>query len=64
VGNTVNCCLGNMPLVEFREHQILEDLTGLLEPGRLTLVLGPRGCGKTTPIKALSGKLYQPGSAA
>jgi hypothetical protein len=54
VGKTVNRCLGSMPLTEFREHQII---TCCSSPP-------PPGCGKTTLLKALSGKLYQPGSAA
>nr|XP_043620927.1 pleiotropic drug resistance protein 3-like isoform X2 [Erigeron canadensis] len=36
---------------------ILNDVTGVIEPGRMTLLLGPPGCGKTTLLKALSGNL-------
>ncbi|KAH9254741.1 hypothetical protein BASA81_007292 [Batrachochytrium salamandrivorans] len=64
VGRTVNRCIGRLPLIEYRERIILDDLTGVIPPGRLTLVLGPPGCGKTTFLKAISGKLYQVGSNA
>ncbi|KAL5204060.1 hypothetical protein ABZP36_008931 [Zizania latifolia] len=36
---------------------ILNDVTGILKPSRLTLLLGPPGCGKTTLLMALAGKL-------
>ncbi|KAL8527700.1 hypothetical protein ACS0TY_005517 [Phlomoides rotata] len=36
---------------------ILNDVNGIIKPGRLTLLLGPPGCGKTTLLKALSGNL-------
>ncbi|EIE26053.1 ATP-binding cassette transporter [Coccomyxa subellipsoidea C-169] len=36
---------------------ILKGLTGTIKPGRLTLLLGPPASGKTTLLKALSGKL-------
>uniref|UniRef100_A0A9I9CX19 ABC transporter domain-containing protein n=1 Tax=Cucumis melo TaxID=3656 RepID=A0A9I9CX19_CUCME len=36
---------------------IIEDVSGIIKPGRLTLLLGPPGCGKTTLLKALSGNL-------
>ncbi|KFK36615.1 hypothetical protein AALP_AA4G146800 [Arabis alpina] len=36
---------------------ILNDVSGMIKPGRLTLLLGPPGCGKTTLLKALSGNL-------
>ncbi|KAF5739958.1 Pleiotropic drug resistance 9 [Tripterygium wilfordii] len=38
---------------------ILNDVSGIIKPGRLTLLLGPPGCGKTTLLKALSGNLNQ-----
>uniref|UniRef100_A0A0D9WFM2 ABC transporter domain-containing protein n=1 Tax=Leersia perrieri TaxID=77586 RepID=A0A0D9WFM2_9ORYZ len=36
---------------------ILNDVSGVLKPSRLTLLLGPPGCGKTTLLLALAGKL-------
>jgi ABC-type multidrug transport system ATPase subunit len=36
---------------------ILKGVTGVLKPGRLTLLLGPPGSGKTTLLKALAGLL-------
>ncbi|KAI7743642.1 hypothetical protein M8C21_012064 [Ambrosia artemisiifolia] len=36
---------------------ILKDVTGVIKSGRMTLLLGPPGCGKTTLLKALSGNL-------
>ncbi|KAH9780001.1 ABC transporter G family member 37 [Citrus sinensis] len=37
--------------------KILKDVNGIIKPGRMTLLLGPPGCGKTTLLSALSGKL-------
>ncbi|XP_004302337.1 PREDICTED: pleiotropic drug resistance protein 3-like [Fragaria vesca subsp. vesca] len=36
---------------------IIKDFCGSIKPGRLTLLLGPPGCGKTSFLKALSGNL-------
>ncbi|KAL1334319.1 hypothetical protein HN51_063249 [Arachis hypogaea] len=38
---------------------ILNDVSGIIKPSRLTLLLGPPGCGKTTLLMALAGKLEQ-----
>ncbi|XP_051124588.1 pleiotropic drug resistance protein 3-like isoform X2 [Andrographis paniculata] len=42
-----------------REAQIniIHDVSGIIKPGRLALLLGPPGCGKSTLLKALSGNL-------
>ncbi|KQJ92711.1 ABC transporter G family member 41 isoform X2 [Brachypodium distachyon] len=36
---------------------IVKHATGILNPSRMTLLLGPPGCGKTTLLLALAGKL-------
>ncbi|CAL5380306.1 unnamed protein product [Camellia sinensis] len=36
---------------------IIDDVSGIIKPGKTTLLLGPPGCGKTTLRKALSGNL-------
>ncbi|KAL5582398.1 hypothetical protein UlMin_014840 [Ulmus minor] len=37
--------------------EILKDVSGIIKPSRMTLLLGPPGCGKTTLLQALSGIL-------
>ncbi len=37
--------------------QVLDGCSGVLLPGRLTLLLGPPASGKTSLLKALAGKL-------
>ncbi|KAJ6794307.1 ABC transporter G family member 41-like isoform X1 [Iris pallida] len=39
---------------------IIKDASGIIKPSRMTLLLGPPGCGKTTLLLALAGKLSQP----
>ncbi|XP_063937253.1 pleiotropic drug resistance protein 3 [Daucus carota subsp. sativus] len=36
---------------------IIKGISGIIKPSRMTLLLGPPGCGKTTLLKALAGKL-------
>nr|XP_023914219.1 pleiotropic drug resistance protein 3-like [Quercus suber] len=38
---------------------IINEVSGIIKPGRITLLLGPPGCGKTSLLKALSGTLTQ-----
>ncbi|XP_058112277.1 pleiotropic drug resistance protein 1-like isoform X2 [Magnolia sinica] len=40
-----------------RPLSILHDVSGIIKPSRLTLLLGPPGAGKTTLLLALAGKL-------
>ncbi|XP_010313833.1 pleiotropic drug resistance protein 3 isoform X3 [Solanum lycopersicum] len=42
---------------EMAKINIINDVSGVIKPGRMTLLLGPPGCGKTTLLKALSGNL-------
>ncbi|GAQ91789.1 pleiotropic drug resistance protein [Klebsormidium nitens] len=40
-----------------RRFQILRKVSGVLKPGRLTLLLGPPGCGKSSLLLALANRL-------
>ncbi|XP_030477545.1 pleiotropic drug resistance protein 3-like isoform X2 [Syzygium oleosum] len=50
-----------MPGSKLRKAKIsiIKDVSGIIKPGRMTLLLGPPGCGKTSFLKALSGNLSQ-----
>ncbi|XP_062030547.1 pleiotropic drug resistance protein 3-like isoform X1 [Rosa rugosa] len=37
--------------------EILKEVSGIIKPSRMTLLLGPPSCGKTTLLQALAGKL-------
>ncbi|KAM5577701.1 hypothetical protein ABKV19_008174 [Rosa sericea] len=37
--------------------EILRDISGIIKPSRMTLLVGPPGCGKSTLLQALAGKL-------
>ncbi|KAK4559505.1 hypothetical protein RGQ29_008644 [Quercus rubra] len=37
--------------------EIIKNVSGIIRPSRLTLLLGPPGCGKTTLLRALAGTL-------
>ncbi|KAI6697885.1 hypothetical protein NL676_018004 [Syzygium grande] len=57
--NTIESVLGLIRLApsKKRKIQILKDVSGLVRPSRMTLLLGPPGAGKTTLLLALAGKL-------
>ncbi|XVE91137.1 hypothetical protein DITRI_Ditri20bG0130600 [Diplodiscus trichospermus] len=57
--NTVESILGLIHLLpsKKRKIQILKDISGIVKPSRMTLLLGPPGAGKTTLLQALAGKL-------
>ncbi|KAK7244948.1 hypothetical protein RIF29_39777 [Crotalaria pallida] len=49
--------LFHLTLSKKREIHILKDVSGIIKPSRLTLLLGPPSSGKTTLLLALAGKL-------
>ncbi|KAG8647082.1 hypothetical protein MANES_09G058632v8 [Manihot esculenta] len=59
--NTIESILGLIRLApsKKRKIQILQDISGIVKPSRMTLLLGPPGAGKTTLLLALAGKLDQ-----
>jgi len=59
---TIRNIVAGQPAIQYDERFVLNDMSALIEPGRLTLVIGPPGCGKTTFLKAISSKLYQVGN--
>ncbi|GFQ02120.1 pleiotropic drug resistance protein 2 [Phtheirospermum japonicum] len=56
--NTLEAALGMIGLSPSKKRvvKILEDVSGIVRPSRMTLLLGPPGSGKTTLLKALAGK--------
>ncbi|KAI4348999.1 hypothetical protein L6164_009658 [Bauhinia variegata] len=57
--NTIESILGLFHLApsKKRKIQILKNVSGIVKPSRMTLLLGPPGAGKTTLLMALAGKL-------
>nr|DAD28757.1 TPA_asm: hypothetical protein HUJ06_030225 [Nelumbo nucifera] len=57
--NTIEGALGLIRLSPSKKRvvNILQDLSGIVRPSRMTLLLGPPGSGKTTLLQALAGKL-------
>ncbi|KAH7512125.1 hypothetical protein FEM48_Zijuj12G0057400 [Ziziphus jujuba var. spinosa] len=57
--NTIESILGLIKLAptKKRKIQILKDVSGIVRPSRMTLLLGPPGAGKTSLLLALAGKL-------
>ncbi|PIN25403.1 Pleiotropic drug resistance proteins (PDR1-15), ABC superfamily [Handroanthus impetiginosus] len=56
--NTIEAALGMIGLSPSKQRvvKILQDISGIVRPSRMTLLLGPPGSGKTTLLKALAGK--------
>ncbi|KAJ0852417.1 putative P-loop containing nucleoside triphosphate hydrolase, ABC-transporter [Helianthus annuus] len=50
--------IGIVPCKKKRKVKILDSISGIVKPSRLTLLLGPPGGGKTTLLLALAGKLH------
>ncbi|KAL4578715.1 hypothetical protein LXL04_014844 [Taraxacum kok-saghyz] len=57
--NSIESVLGLIGIVpsKKRKVKILQSVSGIVKPSRLTLLLGPPGGGKTTLLLALAGKL-------
>ncbi|XP_010042280.2 pleiotropic drug resistance protein 3 isoform X3 [Eucalyptus grandis] len=60
--NSLKSMLPGIPAVpglkiRMAKISIIKDVSGTIKPGRMTLLLGPPGCGKTSFLKALSGTL-------
>ncbi|TXG58272.1 hypothetical protein EZV62_016101 [Acer yangbiense] len=57
--NAIESVLGFVHLIPHnkRKIQILNDVSGVVRPSRMTLLLGPPASGKTTLMLALAGKL-------
>lgn len=57
--NAVEGLLGAMKIFPSKKRvvKILRDVSGIVKPSRMTLLLGPPGSGKTTLLQALAAKL-------
>ncbi|KAL2326679.1 hypothetical protein Fmac_025737 [Flemingia macrophylla] len=57
--NVIEGALGHIKLLPLNKSvvKILQDISGILKPARMTLLLGPPGSGKTTLLQTLAGKM-------
>ncbi|KAJ7970940.1 Pleiotropic drug resistance transporter [Quillaja saponaria] len=53
------CVVSQISCCKSQQHnfKILKGVSGIIKPSRITLLLGPPGCGKTTLLQALAGRL-------
>ncbi|GMN37310.1 hypothetical protein TIFTF001_006704 [Ficus carica] len=59
ISGIVEIFVGFLPIFKSKKQKltILKDVSGVIKPGRMTLLLGPPSSGKTTLLLALAGKL-------
>ncbi|XP_058109104.1 ABC transporter G family member 31-like [Magnolia sinica] len=59
VRNTIEGLLTSLGVLRVKSHSltILNNISGFVKPGRMTLLLGPPASGKSTLLLALAGKL-------
>ncbi|KAH6765688.1 pleiotropic drug resistance 3 [Perilla frutescens var. hirtella] len=57
--DTIEHLLTQLRIFKPKRHKliILKNISGVIQPGRMTLLLGPPGSGKSTLLMALAGKL-------
>lgn len=57
--NVLETILGTVRLIPSKKQKIkiLDDISGIIRPSRMTLLLGPPRSGKTTLLKALAGRM-------
>ena len=55
--------LGMTGLFKNAKHKytLLDNISGAIKPGRMTLLLGPPGAGKSTLLKTLANKMKHEG---
>ncbi|KAJ6407594.1 hypothetical protein OIU84_010975 [Salix udensis] len=59
--NAIESIIGLLGLTPSKKRtiQILQDISGIVKPSRMALLLGPPSSGKTTMLMALAGKLHR-----
>lgn len=62
VKHAVPCCAVRQAALGARnrtQYPIIEGVSGILRPGRLTLLLGPPGSGKSVLLRTLAGRMHK-----